>query len=227
MPRWRRSCRSQRSCRHSFHTARLRAQQRWTHRWSMYASHATRNIQPTAYSMKHATYNTQRTTCNIRHMTWNNTQCATCTTQHATRITQHTTRNIQHAACNTQHATRNMHPTQHGTCSVATQRCNMQRCRIRWTRSCRRFSATRPSARQYASPVVITSGLRGEHLTSVPSAVPCSTLQCSLVRGERPVPRSTDAVPHSSPVSAHSNAQYPVSTLSATVPAVRSVPLYP
>ena len=113
MPRWRRSCRSQRSCRHSFHTARLRAQQRWTHRWSMYASHATRNIQPTSYSMKHATYNTQRTTCNIRHMTWNNTQCATCTTQHATRITQHTTRNIQHATYNTQHATRNI---QHATC---------------------------------------------------------------------------------------------------------------
>ncbi len=93
-----------------------------------------------------------------------------------------------------------MHPTQHATCSVATQRCNMQRCRIRWTRSCRRFSAMRPSARQYASPVVITSGLRGYFLTSVPSAVPRSTLQCSLVRGDRPVPRCTDAVPHGSPV---------------------------
>ncbi len=154
-------------------------------------------------------------------MTCNNTQCAKCTTQHATRITQHTTRSMQHAACNRQHASHTACHVQR--CNTALQHAALQDQMDSFMSAILRDAPERSAVRE----PVITSGLRGYFLTSVPSAVPRSTLQCSLVRGERPVPRSTPSVPHRSPVSAHSTLSTPSVPLSATVPAVPSVPLYP
>ena len=165
--------------------------------------HTMRNVQHTTHIIQHEACNIQLATYNMQHTTYDMQQHAMCNMHDTACNTHHATYNIYHATYNTQHATGNMHPTQHATCSVATGS-------VAGSDGLVHVGDSPRCARALGSTRARNHCLRGQLLTSVPSAVPRSTLQCSLVRGERPVPRSPPSVPHRSPV-----------------PAVPSVPLYP